>query len=598
MTSSGRVRVSEDGYEVQGMRVQIGDAVVRLDGVVGLGPDLSGTDLKFDADAPDLSLFASYVEDLNLPRQAFSTSGKVRVNESGYEFTDTTASLGEAILSIDGMIGRRSKLTDTNISLVAEGPDFAEIAAIANVTVPAAPFRIAARTERLKRGLRLREASAKIGENELEFTGTLGDPPAFIGTDLDLIARGPNLDLISEIADLDRSLSAYPYEISGHLDGTPEAFRLQSFTARLGESDLSGSFDLELADKPDLKGEFSSQYLDLKALLAEEQGESLAEKDSTEKKDEPAAQEPEPDPKRQPQYLIADTPLDLSGLNTVNANIRFSAEKVRTVAGLVSDVDFRLRLRDGSLKLEPISARDQVGGSVSATATLSRGDGGYIVAIEGKGEKLHLGILSAKGEDPANQPPLDFYVVFKGRGNSLHEFAAGGNGRIELVQGGGRISNSALNLLAADLSLELLNALNPFRKDEPYTKVECGVYGVKIVDGVATLNPFAARTDKMTVVGSGRIDLKTERIDLTWNTRPRKGLGISASAITNPYVRLGGTLSSPAIGLKPTEAALSTGAAVATGGLSILAKGLFDRLRAEADVCKSAREQLGGAPDG
>ena len=265
---------------------------------------------------------------------------------------------------------------------------------------------------------------------------------------------------------------------------------------------------------------------------------------------------------------------------------------MRTVAALISNVDLSLRLQDGSLKLDPISARDKVRGSGSATVALEPKSDGYSVTIRGTTEQLRLGLLSAKDEDPANQPPLDIDVVFEGRGSSLHQIAASGNGHIGIVQGSGRINNSALNLLATNLSLELLNALNPFRKNETYTTVDCGVFGVKIVSGVATLDPFAARTDKLTLLGSGRVDLKTEKIDLRWSTRPRTGFGISASAITNPFVRLGGTLYSPAIGLNPTEAALATGAAVATGGLSILAQGVFDRLRAGQDVCQPALEKL------
>ncbi len=521
----------------------------------------------------------------------------MRVNERGYEFADINARLGDATLRFNGTLGRRPKLSDTHISLVAEGPDFAKIAAIANLTVPAASFRISARTEPVQTGFLLHEASAKVGEDQLELTGVLGQPPKFIGTNLDFAAKGPNLDLISEFAHLERSLSGDPYEISGQFEGTPEVLRLQRFEARLGDSDLSGSFDLDLRNKANLEGEFSSRYLDIGVLLAEEKSDLVSEKESA--KIQPAAPAPESpsDSTKRPRYLIPDTPIDLSALDAVNVDIRFTGEKVLTKMAQLSKVELGVHLRDGNLELNPISVRDSVRGGVSGTASLRPLEKGFSVAIDGKTEQLRLGFLSAKGEDPANQPPLDSVVVFNGVGSSLHEIAASGNGRLELMQGRGRINNSMLNLLANDISLELFNALNPFRKTDPHTTVECGVYGAKVVDGVATLDPLAARTGKMTVVGSGRIDFKTEKIDFAWNTRPRQGIGISASAITNPFVRLGGTLSSPTIGLKPTEAALSTGAAVATGGLSILAKGLLDRLRAEENVCKAALEQMKGGSE-
>jgi hypothetical protein len=75
-------------------------------------------------------------------------------------------------------------------------------------------------------------------------------------------------------------------------------------------------------------------------------------------------------------------------------------------------------------------------------------------------------------------------------------------------------------------------------------------------------------------------------------TKPRKGIGISASMITNPYIKLGGTLADPSIELKPIEAVTSTGVAVATLGLSLVAKGMFDRITAERKVCTKVLEQI------
>jgi hypothetical protein len=63
--------------------------------------------------------------------------------------------------------------------------------------------------------------------------------------------------------------------------------------------------------------------------------------------------------------------------------------------------------------------------------------------------------------------------------------------------------------------------------------------------------------------------------------------------ITNPYIKLGGTLSNPSVQLKGAEAVASTGVAVATLGLSLVAKGMLDRVTAEKKVCKQALEEIG-----
>ena len=60
--------------------------------------------------------------------------------------------------------------------------------------------------------------------------------------------------------------------------------------------------------------------------------------------------------------------------------------------------------------------------------------------------------------------------------------------------------------------------------------------------------------------------------------------------MTNPYIEVGGTLSKPTIAVKPLEATVQTGAAVATMGLSLVAQGLWNRMTSEREVCQKAIE--------
>ena len=144
----------------------------------------------------------------------------------------------------------------------------------------------------------------------------------------------------------------------------------------------------------------------------------------------------------------------------------------------------------------------------------------------------------------------------------------------------------------ADFLRQLLTLLNPFAGEEKATELECAVLALTIDDGIAALEPIVVQTDKMTMLGNGTIDLDTEKLKFDWVTKPRKGIGLSASMITNPYVKLGGTLANPKIDLKELEAVTTTGVAVATMGLSLVARGLFDRVTAEKEVCKKALEKL------
>jgi hypothetical protein len=89
----------------------------------------------------------------------------------------------------------------------------------------------------------------------------------------------------------------------------------------------------------------------------------------------------------------------------------------------------------------------------------------------------------------------------------------------------------------------------------------------------------------MTVLVFGDLDFNNEKLDLAIRAKPREGLGISIGGVVNSFLKLGGTLSKPKLQVDPKGTVVTGGVAVATGGLSLLAKGLFDRLSAQADIC-------------
>ncbi len=86
-----------------------------------------------------------------------------------------------------------------------------------------------------------------------------------------------------------------------------------------------------------------------------------------------------------------------------------------------------------------------------------------------------------------------------------------------------------------------------------------------------------------------------ERIDMAIKPEPREGLGIGFGKLAG-LVRIRGTLAEPTVGIDElgiAKGALSTGAAFATGGLSLLAEGLVGRATADSTPCLTA---LGKAP--
>ena len=71
---------------------------------------------------------------------------------------------------------------------------------------------------------------------------------------------------------------------------------------------------------------------------------------------------------------------------------------------------------------------------------------------------------------------------------------------------------------------------------------------------------------KKTIMSGGTINLKTEELNFSIQTRPKEGIGtnetgkvsMSLSAITKPF-KLSGTLANPALGISPEGAAKTVG---------------------------------------
>ena len=87
-------------------------------------------------------------------------------------------------------------------------------------------------------------------------------------------------------------------------------------------------------------------------------------------------------------------------------------------------------------------------------------------------------------------------------------------------------------------------------------------------------------------------------MDISVRTTPRKGISISTAELFNPYVKIVGSLGKPALAVDEQGVLISGGAAVATGGLSILAKAAWDRVGRRGNPCdetrKDAREAFAG----
>ena len=184
----------------------------------------------------------------------------------------------------------------------------------------------------------------------------------------------------------------------------------------------------------------------------------------------------------------------------------------------------------------------------------------------------------------ADVPPVGLAMDIKIHGNSPRQMASGANGHLLLTQGAGKTRSGLISAYGGGVVTQLAQKLNPFAKDDPFMKLDCTIARADIVNGEVTVKPVVLQTEKVTITAHGNIDLRTEKLMLDFNTRPRKGIGVSPGMFTNPLIRLEGTLVSP----QDWRGREGRGVGCAGGGDRWSDRGrrrLFDRMKGEKDVC-------------
>jgi uncharacterized protein involved in outer membrane biogenesis len=138
------------------------------------------------------------------------------------------------------------------------------------------------------------------------------------------------------------------------------------------------------------------------------------------------------------------------------------------------------------------------------------------------------------------------------------------DGRVGLVIVDGEISK----LLMEKLGLHLLEILQLSLTGDKTVKLNCGVADLGVKAGVMEVNAMALDTEVSTIIGSGRIDLGRETLDLTLVPKTR---ATSPVALRSP-IHVKGSFSDPDIQLDTAR--------VAARGIGAVALGLINPLLA------------------
>jgi uncharacterized protein involved in outer membrane biogenesis len=541
-----------------------------------------------DAETLDVELSGQFAErSLELAGQISSVD---RLIQAGPVKHDLTGRLGKTRVAFRGSLVELKSLKGPDLELEMDGPEIQDLTeSLALPSMDHGPYHLIARTSPTGAHVdfELRVKSERLEADARGRVESLTKPGKF---DVSLAASGTDLALIRPFVDLPGQVNG-GFSVSGRMEGTREEFTVQGLRMDFGDSNLAGTIRVELGDKPFLHADLMSDRLVLADLLGTETGEANAEP-TTEAKPKKRTESPkEKSSGKKKGLFFSDKRFDTEMLGRMNLDLDLSVTRNASHESGLTDVEIGLNILDGKLTVDPFKGSGEREGTVNGSLSFVPVPGGYELQARLRVENSRLSFLSY-GTDHTLWPKADVDLKLLGSGNSPHAVASSLEGWATLWIGEGQIANNVLGLITADVLFTILETLNPFVRKEPYSLVECGVTHVEFKTGIARVDPLVLRGEKMTIVGSGQVKFSNEELDLRWVAKPRKGIGLSASTLTNTYIKQGGTLSNPSLEIKPIEAVVSTGAAVATLGLSILARGLWDRATAELDVCDSGLKQI------
>lgn len=413
-----------------------------------------------------------------------------------------------------------------------------------------------------------KKIAATISESKsntsVSVQGEVEDVARFSGLALNGQLSDGDLSAIPELKNLDLKPNLplnINFSLKRGLSSNTLNFTIEKM--QLDKSDLSGQLSVQLpTDKvvPYISGRLNSDNLDISALLKK-----------TERK-----------------RMFSDAPYSLHWANRFNASIELSVKQFNGAIARITNAKTLIKVDQGLFTLA--GAEGQIGaGNLTVWLVLDVTTDPYNMVSSIYGQGLDFKELNLLGDSELIKGGLlDVDLGVSGRGKSLAEMMGNAYGKLQLQLHNASIKNQNIELFGSDLILGFLNIINPLSRQEQYLDIECGAIHFPINNGRAYADQgIAIKTDRVTVLGGGEINLRNEELQILIKPKARQGFGLSTSTIAK-IVQISGTIDKPKIeaatsGFFSTLA--SIGLAAASGGWSLLAQGLLDRHKANSNVC-------------
>lgn len=433
---------------------------------------------------------------------------------------------------------RRTRL-HTEISTASGPADSAELSFSAQGQYQGLPFTaqgkggpvLALRDETTPYPL---QANLRIGHTDINVNGTITSLLQLSAVDMHLAIQGKSMAQLFPLIGIVFP-ETRPYKTDGRLLHSGKTWHYQHFSGSMGNSDLAGSLQISTGGKrPELKAELLSRRLDLTD-LGPLIGATPGRLDAA-KKAVPDSATTVATPTR--LRVLPDLPFTVERWDSVDAEVGLKAQSIHGIGALpIENLATHLSLRNSVLRLDPLDF-GVADGHLMAAISLDGRKKPIQATARLRARKISLSKLlpaSELGKSGLGQIGGEFDLA--GHGNSVGLMLGSSSGKLGLIISGGRISR--LMMEKAGLHVWEILALNI--TGDKLIKLRCGIADFSVRDGNMNANALIFDTEITTIIGTGNVDLKQERLDLTLNQKTKS---TSPLALRSP-IRIHGSFAQP-----------------------------------------------------
>ncbi len=394
------------------------------------------------------------------------------------------------------------------------------------------------------------------GTTHVALAGTIQDPLAFAGTDLDLALSGTNMARLYPLTGIPIP-STPAYRISGKLNYVAATRRIHfdDFRGVVGNSDIEGTItEAPAGQKPDVTLDLASKNVDLADLggfIGTKPGRPTTTVSTTAQRRDVARSTADSG------GLLPTAPINLPKLDAANIHLHYDGHHIEGRFIPLDSLIVTLDIVDGAIDLHPIIftiGTGRVQGDIALTP-----ETGQQIRMKAAVhfDQVDVSRLMAATHAFNGAGAIGCSARIDSTGNSVATFLGDCNGGLDLYMSGGNLSALLIDLSGLELGKAILSALGvPERTD-----VDCMIGDFGLTRGVVTTRALLVDTGEAIIGGRGDIDLKTQRIDFQASSHSKN---FSIGNLPTP-IRISGTLKHPSIGVGVAQLAARGGLAVALG---------------------------------